>query len=1713
MKQWLNPTVAALVVAAVIAPLHVSAQRGPGAPPPGSGPIDFSGFARVIDGNSLEVRIDGNRVGIAILGIDAPAINTPCGLEAANLLQALLLPGSPLPSLAGMPIPGLPPVRFEEDPDLQLSFDIYKRRLYHVNVATLPIAVEMVRAGVARADGKGYMRAILGAAEREARAEGRGCLWRRDVPPRGPRAGSAPAEAPPDAEAANQEEPLPAVVDSVDAAKAYRTATATAEPVTAAVEPNAAVSVPAGFIVETIALGLDLPTAFAFLPDGRILIAEKRGVVRVYKNGTLLPTPFIDITNRVNSYWDRGMLGVAADPNFATNGYVYLLYTYENDSTEFAGPKTARLTRVTASGDTASPASETVILGNVVGRSCNDFPATADCIASDSISHTVGNLKFHPDGTLFVTTGDGASFNVVDDDALRAQNVDLLTGKVLHVTTSGAGISSNPFWDGNANANRSKVYARGLRNSYRFNLRPSNSVLYSGDVGWDTREEINVIPSGVNLGWPCYEGSARQSGYEPKPACQSLYAQGAAAVRAPMYEWQHAGVGSAATGGAFYSGTAYPAEYQGAYFFADQARSLIKYLKVSSTDTLSSGPFDFASGADNPVDIEMGPDGKLYYLAIATGELRAFRHSSSPDIVPPQVSSTDPATGGSSVSPLANVTATFTEAMTGSTITSTTFTVVRQGTSTPLAATVTYDPATVRATLNPSADLQPGAIYIATVKGGVAGVRDAAGNALGADHVWTFSVVPLPASGSSFLSNLPWIYMTNGWGPAEIDRSNGEANQNDGVALKLNNVTYQKGFGVHANSELRFYLGGTCSTFTAKVGVDDEVVSGGSVVFQVAADGTVLYTSPTLTGTSATQNVSVSVTGKTELRLLVTDGGNGIGADHGDWADAQLQCSADTVPPTVLGTVPLSGATNVSVTDPVRVTFSEPMNASTTTTTTFTLIRQGTSTPVAASVTYDSATRVATLTPAAALQVSSTYTATVKSGTTGVKDVAGNALASDYVWSFSTSATAPPPTTTSYLSDLPYTVIANGWGPAEKDRSNGEDLAGDGNVLTLNGVTYSKGIGVHATSEIRYTLGGGCSTFTAFGGIDDEVAAGGSVLFQVWADGVKLDESAIMTATSASKAFNVNIAGRAELRLIVTDGGDGAGADHADWADAKLSCSNNTPPTATITAPASTLTYKVGDVINYSGSASDVEDGSIPPASLSWSIRIQHCPGGVCHTHTLLTATGATGSFTVPDHGDESHFEIVLEATDSGGLKGTKTVNINPQTVQVTLNTVPPGLQVVYGGTSAAAPVTYTTIVNSTHTISAPTPQGQAVFSSWSDGGAAQHNIVMGATNATYTATFVDNTPPTITAVSPAANATGVALNTTVTATFSEAMNASTINAATFTLVPQGSTTPIAATVTYAATTRVATLAPSAALQAGTTYTATVRGGASGVKDAANNPLASDSTWSFTTTTTTPPPGTTSYLSDLAYQAISNGWGPVEKDRSNGEDAANDGAIITLAGVQYPKGLGVHAASEVRYNMGGTCSTFTAATGIDDEVIAGGSVIFQVWADGVKLDESPIMRRGSATRAVSVSVAGRSQLSLIVTDAGDGNGADHADWADAKLTCAADTTPPTVTAISPANGATGVALTPNVTATFSEAMTAATINTTTFTLVRQSNGAAVTVTVTYDPATRRATLRPTAALARLTVYQVRVRSGASGVKDANGNALATDRTWTFTTRN
>lgn len=415
----------------------------------------------------------------------------------------------------------------------------------------------------------------------------------------------------------------------------------------------------AGVDQETIASGLNQPTAMDWTPNGDLMfVAEKSGVVKVYQNGELLATPFIDISDQVNDVRDRGLLDIAIHPDFPNQPYVYLLYTYDPpqvfQNTGLAGPdgtgnRAGRLIRVRADGGTgfttAIAGSEEILLGknstwdnfNAFVNSTNNFnepPAginpdgsnVQDFLAADSESHTIGSVEFGPDGALYVSNGDGTSYNRVDPRTVRVQDINNLSGKILRINPdTGEGLANNPFFDpADPNANRSKVFQFGLRNPFRFAVDDATGEVWVGDVGWTQWEELNQAGPGANFGWPYYEGesgtSSQTGGYRDLPAAQEFYNSGQS-VTPSIFALNHAASGiNAIIMGDIYRGNLFPEEYRGDIFFNDLGQGIVRNLNLNDQGQVESVA-TFDTGATAVVQIQTGPDGNLYYVDLDNGQV------------------------------------------------------------------------------------------------------------------------------------------------------------------------------------------------------------------------------------------------------------------------------------------------------------------------------------------------------------------------------------------------------------------------------------------------------------------------------------------------------------------------------------------------------------------------------------------------------------------------------------------------------------------------------------------------------------------------------------------------------------------------------------------------------------------------------------------------------------------------------------------------------------------------------------------------------------------------------------------------------------------------------------------------------------------------------------------------------------------------------------
>jgi glucose/arabinose dehydrogenase len=443
--------------------------------------------------------------------------------------------------------------------------------------------------------------------------------------------------------------------------------------------PAAPTAVPTGFGDRVAIGGLTQPTAVAFAPDGRVFVAEKSGIVKSFDSlADTTATVFADLRTQVHNHWDRGLLGLALDPRFPTRPYVYVVYTYDAEpggtaprwgspggtsdgcpdppgATALGCVVQARLSRLTADGDRMVGPERVLVSGW-----CQQFP-----------SHSVGSVAFGPDGALYAGAGDGASFNYVDygqtrnpcgdppapagtslsppaaeGGSLRSQSVRraagqpvTLDGTIVRVDPdTGAGMPGNPFAS-SADANARRIIAYGLRNPFRFGLRPGTDQLWVGDVGWSTWEELNRVADvndGVaeNFGWPCYEGAAHQGGYDGAnlTRCETLYGGSGGTPTPPHHAYRHDAkvvatdacpVGSSAVSGiAFEAESNYPAAYDGALFFSDAARGCIWAMQRSGADPSPSRIVPFVSGANQVVQVVTGPGGDVFYVAMGSGQLR-----------------------------------------------------------------------------------------------------------------------------------------------------------------------------------------------------------------------------------------------------------------------------------------------------------------------------------------------------------------------------------------------------------------------------------------------------------------------------------------------------------------------------------------------------------------------------------------------------------------------------------------------------------------------------------------------------------------------------------------------------------------------------------------------------------------------------------------------------------------------------------------------------------------------------------------------------------------------------------------------------------------------------------------------------------------------------------------------------------------------------------
>jgi glucose/arabinose dehydrogenase len=709
--------------------------------------------------------------------------------------------------------------------------------------------------------------------------------------------------------------------------------------------PASAAVFPTGF-ADSLVASVGRPTALAFTPDGRLLVTAAPGQLLVVRGSTVGSPAALDLSARVCSNGERGLLGVAVDPAFATNGFVYLYYTSENSDgacpTKETNLPVNRVSRfVLGSDDVVDPASETVLF---------------DKIPSVAGNHNAGDVAFGSDGMLYVSVGDGGcdydDFAACGGANAAARDTHVALGKILRISPAdGSAPAGNPFLgtqppcrdDGVTTVGQHcpETFAWGFRNPFRMAFSPDGR-LHVNDVGQGAWEEIDVAQAGLDYGWNLREGKCVTGSTTNCPDPPT-------GLTDPVLAYGRSDGCRSITGGAF-APESWPEAFRGDYLFADYVCGRI--FRMEGTSRVD---FVTALGANSAVHLELGPDDALYYTTYASGgQVRRIAYAPTPPAGDVYVSDLTPTAATNGLGPIErNMSNGDAAAGDGGPITLNGV-VSARGLGAHAVANVTY--AVPSGALAFAAEvgiddecgsagsvtfqvfvdgvkrfdsrLMTGASPTRSVNVDVSGASQVVlrvtngGDGKACDHAdWadarfvrgaptstsapptttttaappttttvappttTTTVAPPP---ERYLSDLTPSAATNGFGPIERDMSVGGAAAGDGRPIQLNGVTSAKGLGVHATSSVTYTVPAGATAFVSDVGIDDECGSSGSVVFQVFVNGTKRYDSGLMRGTTVTKTASVPVAVGNTLQLKVTNGGDGTACDHADWAMARL---------------------------------------------------------------------------------------------------------------------------------------------------------------------------------------------------------------------------------------------------------------------------------------------------------------------------------------------------------------------------------------------------------------------------------------------------------------------------------------------------------------------------------------------------------------------------------------------------------------------------------------------------------------------------------------------------------------------------------------------------------------------------------------------------------------------------------------------------------
>jgi PKD repeat protein len=808
-------------------------------------------------------------------------------------------------------------------------------------------------------------------------------------------------------------------------------------------------------------------------------------------------------------------------------------------------------------------------------------------------------------------------------------------------------------------SNASRILAYGMRNPFRFTMRPNTNEIWVADVGWGIYEEINRITTPTptkaqNFGWPCIEKQTRLSGYRDLDMCKALYNDTVSPASDPYFAYEHGlavpgndtcgtgSNGSSITGAVFYSGTRYPASYNNALFFADNARNCIWVMTAGANglpDTSTVKTFVDDSDNPYPVDLVADPVSKdIFYVNIASGTVNRISYASS-NRAPTAVASATPTSGAA-----------------------------------PLAVT-----------LNGSASTDPDGDTL-TYSWDVDG-NGSFGDATGKTPVVTYSnggtyqarLLVTDPGGLSATSSQVTITVTSASGPVNTVAPAITGTPQTGGTLTSTTGTWTGTAPITYGRQWQRCTTGTGTSYSQAV---------------LAQAPSVYWRLGEASGTAA-----ADASGNARPGTYV--GGVGLAKPGALTGDANTSALFDGADDDVLRN-PITGVGGTSISADLW-------------------LKTANTTKEAGIVSY----AVAASADEFQLRDPRALRVYVK----GARVDTGVAL-NDGAWHH-------------------LAVTWTSAGGAVRVYKDGV-LAFSNSVPVQAGATMTAG-GALVLGQEQDAVGGGFDATQAFLGNLDEVALYPSALTAAQVQAHKAAAAGTGGGTSCADIANATAAtyspqiadqgATIRIRVSATNAGGTSSAVSAAVGPVTTGA-GNTPPVPVINTPLSSLTWKAGDTVSFSGAATDTQDGNEPASRLSWSIILGHCTTQGCHTHPLATRPGvASGTIAAPDHEAPSYMEITLTATDASGATASTVRRIDPKTVQLTFQTNPAGLSLAVGASqSAPAPFTQQWVVNSQVQLNAPSAQTVAgvnyTFTGWSDGGAATHTINAPAANTTYTASY-----------------------------------------------------------------------------------------------------------------------------------------------------------------------------------------------------------------------------------------------------------------------------------------------------------------------------------------------------------------------------------------